>query len=286
IAKHANYSNNVSDTVFSSDSSDDERSSQDITESKKSQSDAPTSEKTNPINGSKFIESLSSGLNCQISSIVCICLRSLLMFTNGFINLSPNVERYLFDSPDSLAISSMTTFTYNTINTFAKCCKSNINTSATREIMINAEGIIRPDHYKPINHDYDVEQNTLFMKQMDEVDGKLFVDIYDENHDSLPILKEINMPRFDNAALSENLRTIIEYLMKNLTPSRLPSAHAALLHCRLVFYLSSLYYECQNSLSVSCQSDENTFWVPNLFSYTKDVLNQEWEASIKLKGNS
>ncbi|CAH8642855.1 unnamed protein product [Schistosoma curassoni] len=283
IAKHANYSNNVSDTVFSSDSSDDERSSQDITESKKSQSDAPTSEKTNPINGSKFIESLSSGLNCQISSIVCICLRSLLMFTNGFINLSPNVERYLFDSPDSLAISSMTTFTYNTINTFAKCCKSNINTSATREIMINAEGIIRPDHYKPINHDYDVEQNTLFMKQMDEVDGKLFVDIYDENHDSLPILKEINMPRFDNAALSENLRTIIEYLMKNLTPSRLPSAHAALLHCRLVFYLSSLYYECQNSLSVSCQSDENTFWVPNLFSYTKDVLNQEWEASIKLK---
>ncbi|CAH8663728.1 unnamed protein product [Schistosoma haematobium] len=283
IAKHANYSNNVSDTVFSSDSSDDECSSQDITESKKSQSDAPTSEKTNPINGSKFIESLSSGLNCQISSIVCICLRSLLMFTNGFINLSPNVERYLFDSPDSLAISSMTTFTYNTINTFAKCCKSNINTSATREIMINAEGIIRPDHYKPINHDYDVEQTTLFMKQMDEVDGKLFVDIYDENHDSLPILKEINVPRFDNAALSENLRTIIEYLMKNLTPSRLPSAHAALLHCRLVFYLSSLYYECQNSLSVSCQSDENTFWVPNLFSYTKDVLNQEWEASIKLK---
>ncbi|CAH8647512.1 unnamed protein product [Schistosoma bovis] len=283
IAKHANYSNNVSDTVFSSDSSDDERSSQDITESKKSQSDAPTSEKTNPINGSKFIESLSSGLNCQISSIVCICLRSLLMFTNGFINLSPNVERYLFDSPDSLTISSMTTFTYNTINTFAKCCKSNINTSATREIMINAEGIIRPDHYKPINHDYDVEQTTLFMKQMDEVDGKLFVDIYDENHDSLPILKEINMPRFDNAALSENLRTIIEYLMKNLTPSRLPSAYAALLHCRLVFYLSSLYYECQNSLSVSCQSDENTFWVPNLFSYTKDVLNQEWEASIKLK---
>ncbi|CAH8647530.1 unnamed protein product [Schistosoma bovis] len=87
----------------------------------------------------------------------------------------------------------------------------------------------------------------------------------------------------DNAALSENLRTIIEYLMKNLTPSRLPSAYAALLHCRLVFYLSSLYYECQNSLSVSCQSDENTFWVPNLFSYTKDVLNQEWEASIKLK---
>lgn len=62
--------------------------------------------------------------------------------------------------------------------------------------MINAEGIIRPDHYKPINHDYDVEQTTLFMKQMDEVDGKLFVDIYDENHDSLPILKEINMPRF------------------------------------------------------------------------------------------
>ncbi|CAH8661802.1 unnamed protein product [Schistosoma rodhaini] len=86
----------------------------------------------------------------------------------------------------------------------------------------------------------------------------------------------------DNAALSENLRTIIEYLMKNLTPSRLPNANAALLHCRLVFYLSSLYYECQNSLSVSCQSDENTFWIPDLFSYTKDVLNQEWEASIKL----
>uniref|UniRef100_A0A5K4ERV3 Fanconi anemia group D2 protein n=1 Tax=Schistosoma mansoni TaxID=6183 RepID=A0A5K4ERV3_SCHMA len=285
IANHANYSkNNVGNTVFSSDSSNDEGGSQDITESEKSQSDAPTSEKSNPLNGSKFIESLSSGLSCQISSIVCICLRSLLIFINGFINLSPNVGRYLFDSPDSLAISSMTTFTYNTINTFAKCCKSNINTSAAREIVINAEGIIRPDHYKPINHDYDVEQATLFMKQIDEVDGKLFVDIYDENYDSLPVLKEIsNVPRIDNAALSENLRTIIEYLMKNLTPSRLPNANAALLHCRLVFYLSSLYYECQNSLSVSCQSDENTFWViPDLFSYTKDVLNQEWEASIKL----
>ncbi|XP_018654163.1 hypothetical protein Smp_146160 [Schistosoma mansoni] len=284
IANHANYSkNNVGNTVFSSDSSNDEGGSQDITESEKSQSDAPTSEKSNPLNGSKFIESLSSGLSCQISSIVCICLRSLLIFINGFINLSPNVGRYLFDSPDSLAISSMTTFTYNTINTFAKCCKSNINTSAAREIVINAEGIIRPDHYKPINHDYDVEQATLFMKQIDEVDGKLFVDIYDENYDSLPVLKEIsNVPRIDNAALSENLRTIIEYLMKNLTPSRLPNANAALLHCRLVFYLSSLYYECQNSLSVSCQSDENTFWIPDLFSYTKDVLNQEWEASIKL----
>ncbi|CAH8571511.1 unnamed protein product [Schistosoma turkestanicum] len=284
LAQHTNCSkNNMGDIISSSDSSDDESNSQDIAVSKKSQPNAPNFKTIDPSNEIEFIGTFSSEISSQMSSIVCTCLRSLLIFTNGFTNLSPNLERYLFDSSESLFINSMTTFTYNTINIFAKCCKSNISIRSAREIVINAQGIIIPDHYRPINNDYDVDQATLFSKQMNEVDGKLFVDICDENHDSLHILKEINVPKIDYSALSENLRIIIQYLMKSLAPSCLPNANAALLHCRLVFYLSSLYYECQNNRNMSSRSDENTFWVPDLFSYTKDILNQEWETSVKLK---
>ncbi|KAH8865518.1 Fanconi anemia group D2 protein-like protein [Schistosoma japonicum] len=98
--------------------------------------------------------------------------------------------------------------------------------------------------------------------------------------------KYIFLPLLDYRSLSQNLRTIIEYLLKNLTPSCLPTANAALLHCRLVFYLSSLYYECQDNLRVSHGLDENEFWVPDLFSYTGDLLDQQWDTSIKWKGET
>ncbi|CAH8654863.1 unnamed protein product [Heterobilharzia americana] len=74
--------------------------------------------------------------------------------------------------------------------------------------------------------------------------------------------------------------------MKNIWPSSLPHANAALFHCRLVFYLTSLYYACHNSLYVSSRSIENAYWVPDLFSYTRDLLDQDWDTSIKWKGQT
>ncbi|KAK4476103.1 hypothetical protein MN116_001325 [Schistosoma mekongi] len=277
---------NFREVIHSFESSDNESYLQYITASKVPQSNTSASIESD-LYDNKFVGSLPGVTVHQISSVVCICLRSLLILVNGLTNPSSNIEQYLFDNPNSLVVASMTMFTYNTLNTLAKCCKSNVNISPAREIVVNKEGIIKPDLYKPVTCGYDLEQNTLLTKRMDEVNRKFFVDIYDEHYELRPVFQQINdAPIIDYRTLSQNLRTIIEYLMKNLTASYLPTANAALLHCRLVFYLSSLYYECQNNLRVSYGLDENKFWVPDLFSYTRDLLDQQWDTSIKWKGQT
>ncbi|CAH8628921.1 unnamed protein product [Heterobilharzia americana] len=288
MTKHKiNNDVSVDDVILSSSSSSDEDDSQKVTASKGLQSSPLASKQVSAFDDG-VIGSVFSGTGYQISSVLCICLRSLLIFMNGLTNVSSNVDKYLFYCTNSQIIDSMSAFTYDSIQIVANCCKSKIRLNASREIVINEKGVIMLDRCNSlVTHEHDNQQNALFLKRMDEVEGKYFVDVFNENNDLLPVQKEINnLPKIDFVTLSENLRSIIEYLMKNIWPSSLPHANAALFHCRLVFYLTSLYYACHNSLYVSSRSIENAYWVPDLFSYTRDLLDQDWDTSIKWKGQT
>ncbi|VDP80460.1 unnamed protein product [Echinostoma caproni] len=87
----------------------------------------------------------------------------------------------------------------------------------------------------------------------------------------------------DKRCLSSDLHTVLDWLFA-MAPDGLPHIAAAALHCRLVTYLTDLYWN--SSLRAHATPDAGTSdakWSPDLLVYTKSLLDQEWDTSVKWK---
>ncbi|VDP97093.1 unnamed protein product [Trichobilharzia regenti] len=138
-------------------------------------------------------DSLAFGTRYQVSSVVCSCLRSLLILVNGLTRLSSNIDHYLFYSNGLEVLNSMSIFSYNIIHTLAKCCNSGNAIKPIRTIVVNEDGVINYNYCESVVFPQnESSQNASFVKQMDDLSTRYFVDVFIDTDDLSTAQKEIS----------------------------------------------------------------------------------------------
>ncbi|CAL8073278.1 unnamed protein product [Calicophoron daubneyi] len=116
-----------------------------------------------------------------------------------------------------------------------------------------------------------------------ETGQPLYVDIFETSLEQRELDRGIVSSEKNSQISLSKIETILKCFM-DMAPSGLPNAVAALFHCRLVCYLSDLH-----SAYLRCRTEGDddlgdNIWIPDIFRYTKSLLDREWDTSVRWKG--
>ncbi|KAF5404345.1 Fanconi anemia group D2 protein [Paragonimus heterotremus] len=190
-----------------------------------------------------------------VTGVICNSLAILNNFCVSEGNLNSVVVPKPLDHRTSTCCRGVSQFTVDCVYRLASACTSQLDSSSNDHTHISDLSCTR-NRFRDLMVDSDVTCPT-----------------------PIPIPSDLRL-------FVAKLRVILEWLL-GMAPDGLPHATAAYLHCRLVYCLTNTYLDFVAKVRDTKDSESSEqFWIPDLFTYSKSLLDVDWDPNVRWKGHS